>query len=345
MERRFREKGWNVGWKFDMSGEIKSKKVLLFQPEFYGYEKYTVKGVKKTGAEVYSICTNLHKTSGVYRYFVRFVKPIKNRYREKYFADRLKEMQDVDIVFMIAEAAVDEKLVDSIKKRYKRAFYILYLWDSVNNCKNVLDYYKKFDRVWTFDKSDSEKYGWRYRPLFYISQLVKNRNKIYDISCICTVSEDRINMIYQLKKQAERRNLQVYVYLYSPVLTYIKNRVFLRREAFRKLKLRDIKFRPLSLEKTNAIYGKSKCVIDYASKTQTGMTMRTIEALGHKCKLVTNNATIKAADFYDERNVFYCNEECLEIPTGFCTDDYQEVDRSLYDKYSLKSWIEEILNG
>lgn len=326
-----------------MKKELKGKRITLFLPEFYGYEKYIINEMERTGAKVYPVFTNLYKTSALYRYCLRFLKSFKDKYREAYFIKRLSKISNVDMVFMIAEASVDLNLIKLIRKNFSGARSVLYLWDSVNNCKNVLDYYKEFDVVLTFDSNDAKEYGWKYRPLFFIDQLVKDTPREFDISSICAVSEDRIEMVYGLKKMAEKRGYNIYIYLYCSRMRYIKNRFLLRKKIYRKLSVKDIKFRPLSLEETHRIYDRSKCIADYASKKQTGLTMRTIECLGHQCKLITNNEEIKNADFYSEQNILYYNEEFPEIPAEFCMSVYQMDNRAVYRNYSLKSWLEDIL--
>ena len=44
----------------------------------------------------------------------------------------------------------------------------MYQWDSIKNNPNALSISEEFDEVSTFDVEDSKKYGWKYRPLFYI---------------------------------------------------------------------------------------------------------------------------------------------------------------------------------
>lgn len=327
-----------------MEKRLSGKRILIFLPEFYGYEKYIINEIESAGANVYPVYTNLYKTSNLYRYCIRFMKLFRDKYRENYFIQKLNKVNNIDIVFMIAEASVDINLIKLIKKILKKSKSVLYLWDSVSNCKNVLDYYKEFDRVLTFDSKDSEKYGWQYRPLFYIDQLVKDAPREFDFSSICTVSEERIEMICGLKKMAEKRGYKAFIYLYCSKMGYIRNRYLLRKKVYRKLAVKDLNFHPLSLEETHRIYARSKCVVDYASKKQTGLTMRTIECLGHQCKLITNNEEIKKSDFYNEQNILYYDEKYPDIPAEFCSSAYCAIDNMIYRKYSLKSWLEEILN-
>ena len=51
------------------------------------------------------------------------------------------------------------------------------------------------------------------------------------------------------------------------------------------------------------IFSDSRCILDAPQAGQVGLTIRTIECLGAKRKLVTTNSDIKNYDFYNENNI------------------------------------------
>ena len=82
--------------------------------------------------------------------------------------------------------------------------------------------------------------------------------------------------------------------------------------------------------------------MDYTHPGQTGFTMRTIEALGNGCKLITNNPLVKDADFYDPNNILVYEGTDVEIPEWFVQTPYRKPDDAIYRKYSLTQWIADI---
>ena len=88
----------------------------------------------------------------------------------------------------------------------------------------------------------------------------------------------------------------------------------------------------------------SNIVVDYTHLSQTGFTMRTCEAIGHRCKLVTNNKLVKEADFYNENNVYIYDVDNFQIPESFINSPYQELSKEIYERYSISNWIKEIIN-
>lgn len=71
--------------------------------------------------------------------------------------------------------------------------------------------------------------------------------------------------------------------------------------------------------------------------------MRIIEMIGMKKKIITTNKDIVNYDFYDSRNIFVLDRNDLNISLGAFSNRYFDVDDSVYNRYSLESWIYEVL--
>jgi hypothetical protein len=99
----------------------------------------------------------------------------------------------------------------------------------------------------------------------------------------------------------------------------------------------------LPFEKLYKIYADSRCVIDIENKGQHGLTMRTIELLGLKRKLITTNKDIVNYDFYNENNILIIDRKNPVIDESFFEKPYVMLSDEMYEKYSLKSWIMEVL--
>ena len=76
------------------------------------------------------------------------------------------------------------------------------------------------------------------------------------------------------------------------------------------------------MKETVAVYDKSKSIMDYKFPKQVGLTMRTIESIGHRCKLITNNQQVKFEDFYTPENVYVYDLDSFDIPVDFLKTDY-----------------------
>lgn len=62
--------------------------------------------------------------------------------------------------------------------------------------------------------------------------------------------------------------------------------------------------------------------------------------------MITTNQTISQYDFYDRNNIFILKDEkdIYNLDSFLSTSKYSEIDRNIYEKYSIDSWINTLLN-
>ena len=101
-------------------------------------------------------------------------------------------------------------------------------------------------------------------------------------------------------------------------------------------------FNPLSGKEMNQVFADSKCVLDSAQAGQIGLTIRVLEALGAKKKLITTNEDVVNYDFYREENIYVYNGT-FDYTSKFFKEPYREVETSIYQQYSLRNWLMKIL--
>lgn len=324
------------------------KKILIIMPKYYGYEYYIQEVFTKLGAEVYLIYENIDFINYFYRFVYVYMKQYKTQFQKLYYERKLKQItKDIDVVFVIRGSSLNNDILEMMKRDFSKAEFIMYQWDSVKNnigCLNISQY---FEKIFTFDKNDAKKFGWQYRPLFYVNELCCERKKYLersiDVTYIGLLHSQRAKMMCILKEIEKNSNLKFYFYLYLQYIVMIKHKYFQKDIELREIKKSDIEYRELSVEKTNEIYKNSKIIFDYTHPEQEGFTMRTIESIGHECKIITNNIRIKNADFYNENNVYIYENDKIEIPKSFLDKPYTKLSDELYYSYSLEGWVKEIL--
>ena len=72
----------------------------------------------------------------------------------------------------------------------------------------------------------------------------------------------------------------------------------------RKAKYNEFHYVPLKGKDMNDVYETSRCVLDSAQDGQLGLTIRVLEALGAKKKLITTNEDVINYDFYKPENIY-----------------------------------------
>lgn len=320
---------------------LKNKNVLFIAPKFFGYECKIKETMRKLGANVYLVYENMDEVSMIYRSVYVYLPSIKDKIMTKYYKRAIQKInKQIDVCFIIRGSSLTKEVLFWIKSLYPNIEMIMYQWDSVKNNSRALLISKYCNKNFTFDMKDAEKFQWTYRPLFYFeSSNLKSRK--YDLTFIGSVHSQR--MIIANKLSGERK-YKKYIYLYSNRFHYLKQKYILRKSNFRSIQSCYIYFKKISLKKTNEIFSNSKVVIDYTHPDQNGYTMRTIESLGHNCKLVTNNKNIEKADFYNPNNIYIYEGNNINIPTSFIDSSYQNLNSKIFYEYSLNEWIKNIFN-
>ena len=84
--------------------------------------------------------------------------------------------------------------------------------------------------------------------------------------------------------------------------------------------------------------------MDSPQEGQTGLTIRVIEALGAKKKIITTNKDVKNYDFYSENNV-YIYDGSFDFSSPFFTEKYVPVKKNIYEKYNIDNWLSYMING
>ena len=324
---------------------VKRKHCLLICPKFYGYEKLIHDGLKKYFEKIDVIYENREWVSLWHRFIYVYIPSLKKKVLDRFYIGTIGKLSsDVDTVLVIRGSSLSATVMEHMKQLYGTSCqYIMYQWDGVKNNSEVLNIVDYFDRVYTFDIEDSKNYAWRYRPLFFDANKVINLDKEYDITFLCSLHSQRAQVLKKLKEYCCKHNFNLFSNMYCNKFAYFKWKYIGRKPEYKDTNNKDVSFKSLSLSETYHIYSKSKIIVDYTHPNQTGFTMRTIEALGNRCKIATNNQRIKDADFYNSHNVYVYKDTDIELPIDFINSTYKDVDENMYQYYSLDGWINTLL--
>jgi hypothetical protein len=328
---------------------FKGKKILFFSANFFGYQTEIKNKLVALGAEV-DFFDERPTNTFLYKSLIRFDKRIIRMPIENYYRDIISKTKiiDYDFVLFIKAEVITPKILKELRQHQQNAKFILYLWDSLEEYKSIKKLFPIFDKILSFDMRDVDKYSFlHFRPLFYLdsyAQLpeiqIKNKN---DVVFIGTSHQDRYPVLIKLRDYCRLNNIKNYFFIYLPDWRlYYLWKLFSKN--FRKAKKSDFKLKPISKEEITTIVKNTICVIDIEKQIQSGLTMRALEVLGARRKLITTNATIKDYDFYNENNILIINRENPIISVEFIKKEYEKVAPEVYIKYSLEYWLNEVFN-
>ena len=326
--------------------DLKGKRILFISPVFFGYEKAILSVLERRGAVVHYIDdrpSNNFWLKGI----IRFKKGLLARSIDEYYKRMLSQIagKHFDYIFALSTEAMPLWFAEKANALNPGARRIYYQWDSFRNKKYTTGYLSLFEKILSFDPNDCKAYpNVEFHPLFYIDDYGKISASCqsfkYDFCFIGTGHTDRFIVIDKIKKIARDmgKNGFWYLYLQSKALFWYLKIV----NKSRAMKLCDFRFKPLDKKSIIAAISQSKIIVDVQHPKQTGLTIRTIEALGASRKLITTNPTIADYDFYNPKNILIIDRNSPEIPAAFIEEDFQPLDKQIAYKYSLDGWIDAV---
>ena len=254
-----------------------------------------------------------------------------------------------DVVFLISGQSLSfsENMIAEIKNCQPQARFVLYQWDSQTNFPYIKKIQQYFDKCYSFDKRDiKETPSLKFLPLFYskVYEEIGRKNNTdftYDFCFVGTAHPKKYKFINMMSEQLRKVYPEQFIYFFFPSpIVYFYRKV--RNKELRHAKYKEFHYTPLKGKEMNDIYESSRCVLDSAQDGQMGLTIRVLEALGAKKKLITTNEDIVNYDFYCPENIYVYNGN-IDLENVFFKEDYKELDKEVYEKYSLRSWLEEII--
>ena len=326
--------------------ELEGKKVLLLAPKFFGYELEIKNEIENLGAKVFYF-DERPKNDFFTKVFIRLnLKSFIQKNINNYFQSIVNETKDeqFNYLFLVNPETIDTEKIESIKKLHSNLKVYIYMWDSIKNKKKSLDLLPSSDKFFTFDSNDKLiNKNIHFLPLFYIrdyESIEKREKYLYDISFIGSIHSDR----YSTVKSIDSLKFNVFFYFYSPSkILFILQKILYKE--FRKISNDDISFKSLNKKEIINIIENSKCIIDIEHPLQQGLTMRTIEMLGARKKLITTNKNIKEYDFYNTKNICIVDRDNPIISKDFLKLEYSEIEQNIYEKYTLQNWIKNIFKA
>jgi hypothetical protein len=327
----------------DRTGSLAGKRILFFAVRYFGYENQIIAELQRRGAEVDYLPDRPFNTP-LMNAFSRYSRAAIMRFATSFYRRKLHEFghKAYDLVFVINGQTLSQSLLRQLREEQVRAHFLFYIWDSMQNKPKAREILSFFDECITFDPEAATQYGMKLLPLFFAPGFDGgDENPEYDLSFVGTAHSDRIKIIRDLDKNLEPSTKRFwYPFLQAPWVFYIQKLI---NPAFKIAKPQDFHYEPLPFKQVQQIFRASRAIVDMEHPRQTGLTMRTFEALGAGKKLITTNQSIRNYDFFDPQNIHIIDRNDASVPTSFIKADFNPVDSRLRYKYSLSGWLDNIL--
>lgn len=280
---------------------LQGKRILFFSAHLFGYQNDIRLAMESVGAIVDYYDerpANNFLVKGVIRINRNLLAGYINHYYNKIIKETLQK--EYDYVFFIKGESISASNVRRLKQFHPEANFIIYHWDSIANNSNAQNLLPYFDRVFSFDKIDCERLGLHFLPLFYTPDYANipyyDKEIKYDMLFVGTTHSDRYKLVKRIEEQIIKMGGLCLTWFYFPSkILYYKMKI--QNSYLRQIPVHTFHFKPMSKELLLQLYAGSRIIIDVQHPKQTGLTMRCIETLGAKRKLITTNYYIIEYDF------------------------------------------------
>lgn len=316
------------------------RKILFIAPDYYGFNEVVFEGLKKySNAEVSHIISNksykyqnfLEKLENFFSKLL-FKKNLKKAKSEKKLTDTIAELEDIDLAIINRPDLLNNVQLDLVVKNSKKTITIL--WDSLDKIQIEESILKKFDQVLSFDQKDCEKYHFKKITNFYFQKETNIANN-FDVAFLGTL-DDRFPILLDIFDVLKEKGLKIKGKIYSYHSQKISDKHSDIIENINKI---------IPFNSSFNYYLDAFAILDLAQKNQAGLSFRPFEAMGLEKKLITTNLNIKNYDFYDAHNILIIEEnKVLNFPEDFFATPYKKLPKEISEKYSLKNWIQTIVN-
>lgn len=343
-----------------MRDNIVGKSILLICDPFYGYGQIMKDTLLKIGAK--SVCyKEATFYSGSLRDKISFrsiLSWIKNPKRRAEWTRRfIKEIAGLhfDTFFVVENMPFSLYFFDYLKKANPQVRSILFLWDTTKTQQpRYTDFYKKFDTVYSFDRDDAKKYGFKYYPDFYIpEEIVPISRCEYDVAFVGSMSHGetklRAKILFDIYNFCQTNNLHSFIYLkHFKLANTTLRKIYQMFQDFsyvrmvKKYKKYGYLYdQPLPIEQYNRVMAQTKVVIDLSYHRRQGMTINAITALACGKKLITTNNRIKKESFYNPSIILVVDERSPQLDMNFIQAPYSSAD---FSHLQIDNWLRHVVN-
>lgn len=312
------------------------KLILLITYDNWGYNQYIADALEKKSYEVKHI--NFHSFRYKYPSFkhkaLNFftknlgISNLKHIHYNEVILNEIKDIKSIDVAIYIKADFLSPVTIQSINKKSRRSVFIIS--DSINRYPKTKKILSLFDKVFSFEKKDCEKYHLNFKTNFIYKTINRvpstYKYKVFNISSY----DKRFTVLEKIAKALYRMKVNSKIIVFKPKK---KSEPYL-----------EFVSAPLSISEINTLMEASEIMLDVSRAGQQGLSFRVFESMGLKKKLITTNTDIVTYDFYNPENIFVITDiNNIRIPESFFNTSYIEIPENIFNKYLINNWVDELV--
>lgn len=315
--------------------------VLILKSEADSFESCISRAIHEEG---YRSC-NPFKIERIRRH--PFIFSLSSRFSlwpvyEWFLGDWMKEIERYDTVIAF-DNGLKPGLLKWIGARNPQARKIAWLWNAYDfhHLSHNLNYLKAMedaDDIFCFDEDYAKANGLRFAHQFHFPRLFSQTDSgeaipiKYDVSFLGS-DKDRIQRLTDIARELERQGISYRFQLVEPHPSddLLKNNSICVSQSF------------IPYEEVLELVKESRAILDLPKPGQNGLTLRSLEALFAKRKLITTNKALEGTPLDNEDTFIVGVDDWADLksflnrPNGLHTE-------ALIESYSFSDWLQSVLD-
>lgn len=321
--------------------DLVNKTILYIGPTSFNYDQHLVEKLKEFGAQVDFFQIDI--TSIYFRAIKKFGLPGIDSYTNNFYNKMLLE-KNYDYVLVRYGHQFNEELLRKLRSANPKARFINFHWDSITPLYNYLHIIPYFDKVFSFDVKDCITFPEiNYLPLFYLDCYGEFRKNVsrklidYDLLFIGAWRNlERYHLIKLTEEHCRQHGLRFYFYLHFSLMAQMDS---IRRDW---IIAKQSRCKTLSEKEILNLFARTDTIIDFPSSYQSGLTIRTFEALGAGKKLITTNRNILKEPFYNPEYISVINVNNFKLDVDFIKNKPVSSIEESIGNYSIGNYISKL---
>lgn len=282
----------------------------------YDSVKHFVPFIKDKGIKCFPSFRTVTKLEKIFRK-ISFKSNINKR---EWYGDWKNHLTEVDCIIVFATNRYD--YIDYIVHNNPQIRIIVWYWNPVFRCFSPDVLKRKNIEYWSFDKDDCKKYNLKYNTTFYFNNISVDKIELEKDVVFVGADKGRKTALNMLEKVLNKENISTNFHIVpdknDPNLDNIK---------------------PMNYKDYLHLTSKCRVILDYIQVGQAGLTLRPMESIFLKKKLITNDVNIIYEDFYNPDNIFILNYDKIEKISDFIYLPYIDINLDIVAKYDFINWL------
>lgn len=256
---------------------------------------------------------------GIRKYWIKWDLPCVFIWYSKLWKETVRQT-DVVVVHMSYLTLTLPRYINKLNPKVRVIAWYWNIVDEYSLPKDIVGVCEK----WSFDIEDCKKYNMNFNHQYYFRSMMKYCDSPMRDVYFCGSDCGRGKELVHLFENMSSLGLNVIFHIVHPHYDGIPQKLISS---------------PLKYEDIISNNLNSKCILEVMRPGQVGATIRQMEALFQKRKLITNNTNIKNEDFYRPQNIFILGERPLNTLADFINAPYDHSVDKYIDSYDVFSWL------